>query len=332
LRRLVGSAVFLGFAAGAFWWLMPLYRSGRQPGDANDALLSTTGAPTAGTAAPSARADRPSGDSPRTGTPSLTTRAGGSAPRQDAQAARADAQAGLTALQRDEVVKARELLSRALARGLPEPEAAEVRRRLEEVNARLVFSPSRTKGDPLVDAYVVRRGDTLAKIAAEHRITEDLLVELNRIRDRNFIREGQTLKVIRGPFHAVVDKSRHEMYVYLGETFIRAFRVGLGENGSTPTGKWIVRNHLTNPSWTDPRTGKRWHADDPNNPIGEYWIGLDGIEGEAEGKYGYGIHGTIEPETIGKNASMGCVRLLDKDIELLYKLLLPKHSTVVIRD
>lgn len=43
------------------------------------------------------------------------------------------------------------------------------------------------------DRYVVRRGDTLSRIAARHGITEAALMELNSIRDRHFIYEGQVL-------------------------------------------------------------------------------------------------------------------------------------------
>jgi membrane-bound lytic murein transglycosylase D len=41
--------------------------------------------------------------------------------------------------------------------------------------------------------YVVRRGDTLSKIAARHGMSEDALMELNSIRNRNFVYEGQVL-------------------------------------------------------------------------------------------------------------------------------------------
>ncbi len=41
--------------------------------------------------------------------------------------------------------------------------------------------------------YVVRRGDTLGKIAKKHGLTEDQLMEMNSIRNRAFIYEGQVL-------------------------------------------------------------------------------------------------------------------------------------------
>jgi lipoprotein-anchoring transpeptidase ErfK/SrfK len=49
----------------------------------------------------------------------------------------------------------------------------------------------------------------------------------------------------------------------------------------------------------------------PNNPVGVYWIGLSA--------QGYGIHGTPDPDKIGKTASHGCVRLTNWDARLLGK-------------
>ncbi len=50
----------------------------------------------------------------------------------------------------------------------------------------------------------------------------------------------------------------------------------------------------------------------PRNPVGMYWIGLS--------VPGYGIHGTPEPEMIGKTGSHGCFRLTNWDVERLSKL------------
>jgi lipoprotein-anchoring transpeptidase ErfK/SrfK len=53
----------------------------------------------------------------------------------------------------------------------------------------------------------------------------------------------------------------------------------------------------------------------PNNPVGSVWIDLT--------KKTYGIHGTPDPENIGKTASHGCVRLTNWDAEELAKLVKP---------
>jgi len=126
------------------------------------------------------------------------------------------------------------------------------------------------------------------------------------------------------------------MKIYAGEgpsrVLIAIFPVGLGELNSTPTGAFMVRpkSKLINPEWNNPRTGEHFASDDPKNPIGERWIGLIGVEPQNQGFKGYGIHGTVDPASIGKQASMGCVRMSDADIELVYEFLTEPNSTIVI--
>jgi lipoprotein-anchoring transpeptidase ErfK/SrfK len=114
--------------------------------------------------------------------------------------------------------------------------------------------------------------------------------------------------------------------------YIRSFAVGVGENDSTPVGRFVVRpaSKLINPVWRNPRTSEFFAADDPENPIGERWVGLEGT-GEIAHVEGYGIHGTIEPESIGQDASMGCVRLGDDDVAVVYECLEESVSEVHIR-
>lgn len=246
--------------------------------------------------------------------------------------ARAAMEAGFAARQRDDLLAARVSLNRALHAGLSPLDAQRVREALAQIADETIFSRTVKPDDPLVERYTVQPGDTLGKIAKRVFVSEDLLAQINGIADKNFIRESMTLKVIHGPFHVSISKQDHVMHVYLQDVYVRTYRVALGSNGSTPTGKWKIINHQENPGWVDPRTGKRWHPDDPGNPIGEYWIGLEGVEGDAVGAFGYGIHGTIEPDKIGQDVSLGCVRLAPDDIAVVYRLLMPEHSYATVTD
>jgi len=343
LRVLFGSVVTLAIAAGVFWWVIPKDNATETPPQSANSLISTNGSSLQSRTTPETPLIKLGGDAKTPAPASLATPPAPAnpvveapttqpVPPQSNAGAREDYLNGLKALENKELVKARQLLSDAVKKGLAPSEAIEARQRLRGLADTMIFSPARTPGDLLVGAYVVKPGDTLRIIARAHKISENLLAEVNKIKDKHFVRLNQTLKVINGPFHAVVDKSDHEMYIYLNGTYICDMRVALGSNGSTPTGKWIVRDQLENPSWADPRTGKRWRADDPDNPIGEYWIGLEGGEGDAVGQVGFGVHGTNDESSIGQDVSMGCVRLGAKDIALVYKLLLPKLSTVTIQD
>lgn len=209
---------------------------------------------------------------------------------------------------------------------------------IREVNAKLFFSPTVAPGDIVTKSYTVQSGDTLAKIARRSGVQADwrVIQRINGLKSEKSLRVGQTIKIPVTAFHAEVSKSAYIMRVYAGEgptrVMIAAFPVGLGEFDSTPTGVFMVRpkSKLINPEWKNPRTGEHFAADDPKNPIGERWIGLLGVEAHNQGFKGIGIHGTVEPSSIGKQASMGCVRMGDSDVEMIYELLTEPNSTILI--
>ncbi len=226
--------------------------------------------------------------------------------------------------------------------GIGNAERSQLRARLTEINQELIFSATVVAGDPMTDTYEIVRGDRLSKLPGKLGLAVDwrLLQRVNAIPDPNKIRLGQKIKLVRGPFHAVVDKSDYRLDLYAGPpeeegawVYIRSFRVGLGEGDSTPTGNFVVKRQskLINPHWVNPRTGERFAADNPENPIGERWIGIEGLGADAV-KTGYGLHGTIEPSSIGQQKSMGCVRMHGSDVELVYEVLVEGISRVRIQD
>ena len=105
--------------------------------------------------------------------------------------------------------------------------------------------------------------------------------------------------------------------------------MGLGEGSGTPIGTFVIKkaSKLVNPPWTNPRTGERFAADDPKNPIGEFWLGWQGL-GDSAAYTGFGLHGTIDPTSIGQSKSMGCVRMGAEDIALIYEMLVEQVSVV----
>lgn len=239
-------------------------------------------------------------------------------------------EAGRQALARNDMIAARKSFSQAWSTGLSGAVADDVRRELTKIGDEATFSSRLVPNDELVDRYVIKAGDNLAKIANQHAVTADLVASINGIADKHRIREGQTIKVIRGPFHAVVHKRAYRLDVYVGDVLVRSFPVGLGMDNSTPTGEWRVKNKLENPTYYPPRGGAIVSADDPANPLGERWIGLEGVSGEALSQERYGVHGTNDPTSIGKSVSLGCVRMLNGDVEQVYTYLVEGKSSVTI--
>jgi len=246
---------------------------------------------------------------------------------------------GLSLVKQNKPVEARRMLSDALqANGISPTDAERVRRELTTLNDRLVFGPEIVGGDPYTGVHQIQSGDSLAKLPKKLSLAVDwrFLARINKINDPRRVQVGQRLKTIKGPFHAVVDKRAFRLDLYMGEgsdrVFVRSFPVGLGEHGSTPEGEFVVKanSKLEDPAWTNPRTGEHFASKDPKNPLGRYWVGLVGVSDNIRGLEGYGVHGTIEPETIGQEKSMGCVRMLDDDIKLVYEVLVDNVSHVEI--
>lgn len=246
---------------------------------------------------------------------------------------------GLELAKANNPVAARSALSQALAAdGLLPAEADRVRQVLGELNQRLVFSAEIVEGDPFVRGHVVASGETFERITSRQklRIEPLLLSRINKI-DPKRLPSGKKIKLVQGPFHAVVSKSDYRLDLYLGEgnerVFVTSMPIGLGENDATPLGMFKVRpaSKLINPAWIDPRTGEKFAGGDPKNPIGHRWLGIQGIEPANRELAGYGIHGTVEPNSIGQQQSMGCIRMLAADVELIYEVLVEEASTVEIR-
>ena len=241
-------------------------------------------------------------------------------------------------------VEARSLLSRVLGRDLDSSklrlnpsESEALQFLLNKTADRLLFSPSVVPGDILVARYRVASGDMLSVLGNRNKVPYALIKRINGFRRDTDLRADSRIKVVRGPFHAVIGKAAYRLGVYaLDPTgrriYVCSYPVGLGADDSTPTGRWLVaRGKKENPDWRNPVTNKYYRANDPENPIGEHWIPLRGTDRNTRPLDGYGIHGTIEPKSIGSQSSMGCVRLLPPHVELIYDMLAVGHSTVEIR-
>ncbi len=274
-------------------------------------------------------------------------------------------QAGLTA-EASDPIKARKLLSEAYFSGKLNAESQDNARRRLETLAKVTllgreasFQPKR---DPYVLVHTFKSGDTLEALERKLRlhVPTELLLKINGLHSGTQCQEGKTYKLIKGPFHAIVYKSKFVMDIYLHRQepgdpvkyeriFIKRLAVGLGVDGSTPAGRWRLgcgtrnapdgrreRAKLKHAIWNPPagsEVTKQIEYGDPGYPLGEkgLWIGLVGTDENTSLLQGYGIHSTNDPASIGKNASLGCIRLADNDAEQAYRLLYELWSTVEIR-
>ena len=241
-----------------------------------------------------------------------------------------------------DLLAARQMANDALASGrLSESEADAARHLLIDLNKTIVFSNRKFPDDPWGGVYKVESGERMSTIAAKHSITWELISRVNGVEPRK-MRQGQSLKVFKGPFHAVVTKHLFRMDIYQGNPggqgslFVTSFPVGLGKDNSTPTGLWLCKagNKIRHPTYYPPSStgGAVLGPNDPKNPLAGYWIAIEGQDGQAVGKESYGIHGTIDPDSIGKQESMGCIRLRAEDISWVFDLLVDGKSKVMVKE
>lgn len=128
---------------------------------------------------------------------------------------------------------------------------------------------------------------------------------------KSFVKDTITNSPTTGRW-IVINKTQRTLTMYNNDKPMYKFPVAIGTSQTpTPSVKGTIKMKAKNPAWGG-MSGKYTPraADDPLNPLGERWMGLN-----LKGYSGYGIHGTILPKQIGMNVSNGCIRMFNYDIE-----------------
>ena len=90
----------------------------------------------------------------------------------------------------------------------------------------------------------------------------------------------------------------------------KIYDVAVGKPSTpSPVGTFTIERRVATPA--DHHDGKTV-LPGPGNPVGTRWMGLS--------KHGYGIHGTNQPDSIGKAASHGCIRMAKNNLKEFYEL------------
>lgn len=100
-------------------------------------------------------------------------------------------------------------------------------------------------------------------------------------------------------YSILIDTKNKSLTLYKDAEYFKTYPIAVGKsNTPTPKGKFKIISKSMN----------------PGGPFGARWMGLSTPGGH------YGIHGTNNPSSIGKNVSKGCVRLLNKNVIELYDI------------
>ncbi len=195
----------------------------------------------------------------------------------------------------------------------------DIKNKLDELNEVLVFSKA-----PSPDAvfYKVKSGDSLVRIAKKFNTSYTSIMRINN-KSGTLINVGERLKILKGKLSLLVDKSDYTLTILLDGHFIKQYPIGIGKSNKTPVGKFVVDNKLIDPTWYS--SDGVYDAGDPKNELGTRWIGFE----DKDGLNGYGIHGTTDPDSIGKDISNGCIRMESKNVEELFDFVKTKTRVVM---
>lgn len=108
----------------------------------------------------------------------------------------------------------------------------------------------------------------------------------------------------------VVSIPDRKLAVLEDDRVVKIYQTAVGKDVSpSPEGSFTIITHIPDPTWY---TKGRIVPPGKANPLGTRWLGLS--------KKGYGIHGTNRPASIGRNASHGCIRMRNRDVEELFEM------------
>ena len=161
--------------------------------------------------------------------------------------------------------------------------------------------------------HIVKRGETLTSIAADYRISVSRLLAANPGINMHLIHPGQSIRIpglpspSSLPYSISVSLSQRKLTLFHRGNVQKTYPVGVGKMlTETPTGDFVIINKAPN----------------PGGPYGTMWMSLS--------KKSYGIHGTNNPSSIGKFVSKGCIRMHNRDVEELARII-PIGTPVRIR-
>ena len=218
---------------------------------------------------------------------------------------------------KDNLLEARNAYQKLVNEFSGSAEVANWQKKSEEINIKLLFSPTITPKSAL---YEIKPGDTLNKIAKSFKSTPELIMKSNHLSGDKII-PGRKIKIWTEPFSVFVDKSQNTLMLKSDDEIIKTYIISTGTNNSTPVGTFKIVNKLPNPTWF--KAGAVVPPESPQNVLGTRWLGFD--------LAGYGIHGTVEPQNLGKQVTQGCVRMANPEVEELYTII-PVGTEVTIVD
>ena len=152
-----------------------------------------------------------------------------------------------SALDRRDLKQAHQLLSKWHGdESLSPTDTEKVELLLSQLAGTVIYSTEHQ----LEPARVVKPGETLDAISKEYNVPSQLLAKINGIQPTGQLQPGQQLKVVRGPFAAVVDLSRNELTLTVDDRYAGKFHVMIPPGTTLTDGQWLVDQKLSGSTTT----------------------------------------------------------------------------------
>src|SRR5262249_55696177 len=159
--------------------------------------------------------------------------------------------------------------------------------------------------------------------------------------DPAFLRTVVQYPTSEQPGTIIIDPQNHFLYFIAGGGRAIRYGVGVGRQGFGWSGVAEIHDKQEWPDWYPPKEMIQ-RQPDLRRQVGELQSGL-GVPGGPRNPLGaralylwqgnkdtlYRIHGTLEPGTIGRSRSPGCIRMINQDVIDLYKRV-PVGAKVVV--
>lgn len=119
-------------------------------------------------------------------------------------------------------------------------------KQLNDLLGRLAGTVVYSRQHLLLPPYEIKPGDSLETIANEYQVPARLLAKINGIGDPDHLTPGNQLKVIRGPFMALVSLNKREVTLVVQQCYAGRFKLtGVGRDAATLNGNFKVERKET---------------------------------------------------------------------------------------
>lgn len=195
---------------------------------------------------------------------------------------------------------------------------SKAKKMLGDINIAMIL-----KGLPVENRRVihVEEDSNLNELLRKSSATVQALMSINKCDKEEELVKRDVLYYIPRELNIEVDVSRNILTLKDGDNFVKEYLIATGKDKSTPLGSFHIINKLENPTWF--WRGRVIPPSSEENELGTRWMGLS-FEN-------YGIHGTREPDSIGRDLSHGCIRMYNRDVEELCSIV-PLKTPVNIKE